>query len=447
MRYLLALFLLCLPLSAQAALLEIQRVTSKNGLEAWLVEDHSVPVIAMDFAFSGAGAKLDPTDQQGLARMVSNTMDEGAGNLDSQEFQKTLQDLSITLRFGASRDHFSGSLKTLTRNKTHAFELMEMALTEPRFDAEPVTRMKRANQSRIRSALSDPDWIAARVHNDQLFGKHPYAQNSGGTLSSLEAITPDDLRRFQQNYLAKDNLKIAVAGDITAKELAKVLDQIFGDLPAKAALPDTQYPEITINNQTTLYEMDIPQTIIQMTQKGIARKSPDYQTAQVMNFILGSSGFGSRLTKEIREKRGLTYGIYTSFDHLEDFEGLNISTSTKNESAAEMLSQIRKEWTRMKDDPVTDEELRDAVSYLTGALPLSLTSTDKISGLMLSLQLDDLSMDYLDRRDAKLRSITIEDVESLAQNLLDPNNMSVVLVGKPEGIKPDITVETLPNVE
>ncbi|MCC7304906.1 MAG: insulinase family protein [Alphaproteobacteria bacterium] len=443
-------FVLFIILPAHAAdkkILDIQEVTSPGGLKAWLVEDHTVPVIALDFAFRGAGAINDPADKQGLSRMLSNTMDEGAGDIDSQSFQKELRDLSISLHFSSGRDDFGGSVKTLTRNKARAFELLRLALTSPRFDAEPVERMRAANQSRVRSSLSDPDWIAARLLNDRAFAGHPYAQNSGGTLTTLAAITPEDLRNFHKNHLGKNDLVVAVAGDLTKEELASLLDTVFGAMPNLP--PHDPPPAFTLQNAgtVTLYKKDIPQTIVEIMQPGIDQHDPDYHLAQIMNFVLGSSGFGSRLTDEIREKRGLTYGIYTSFMNMRFFNGMTLSTSTENKSAAEVLSLIKSEWAKMKAAPITEKELQDAQSYLIGSLPLALTSTDDISGLLLSLQTDDLPIDYLERREAALRAATPAEVQRVAQKILDESKMTAILVGQPVDLKDFKTAEKIPNAE
>ncbi|MFK7839804.1 MAG: M16 family metallopeptidase [Bdellovibrionales bacterium] len=433
------------------SLLEIQQITTQKGITAWLVEDNSVPVISMQFAFVGAGAVNDPDEKQGLAQLLSNTMDEGADDLDSQAFQKELQDLSISLSFNSSRDHFGGSLKTLTKNSIRAFNLLEMAIMRPRFDEEPVQRMRQSNQSRIRSSLSNPDWIAARILNDKAFSGHPYARNSGGTLSSLDAITSDDLHQFHRKHLGKNNLVVAVSGDINAERLKTVLDNVFAGL-ADVDTPEVESLKLQNVGTISIYEKDIPQTIIEMMQPGIGRDDPDYHAAQVMNFVLGSSGFGSRLTEEIREKQGLTYGIYSSFYGLKALKAMSVSTSTKNENVPKMLAAIQTEFAKMRDKGITQEELNDAKSYLIGSLPLSLTSTDRISGLMVSLMRDNLPIDYLDQREAAIKAMTLEDIAAVSKRILDPNGFVSVLVGQPEGdalswLGEIQSVEALTNVE
>lgn len=242
----LSLFFLCLliafaplPSFAKEKLLDIQVVKSSGGLTAWLIEDHSVPVVSLEASFRGAGAAGDPADKQGLARMASNTMDEGAGSLDSQAFQGELRNKAIDLHFSAGRDHFGASLKTLSKNKARAFELLKLAVTQPRFDNEAIGRMREANLGRIRSSLADPQWMAARLLNDKAFAGHPYAMNSGGTLSSLQNITSADLKGFHTSRIGKNNLVVAVAGDITPEDLAITLDDVFGGLPeVEIAVPE-----------------------------------------------------------------------------------------------------------------------------------------------------------------------------------------------------------------
>jgi len=444
--YIFALFCAA-PAFAKDKLLDIREVTSAGGITAWLVEDHTLPIITMQFSFKGAGSALDPAEKQGLALMASNTMDEGAGEYDSAAFQKLLTDNNIVLSFGAGRDHFGGNLKTLTKHKDLAFKLLRLALNEPRFDADPVERMRAANLARIRSSLSDPEWKSARLMNDVAFAGHPYALNSGGTLSTLQAITPADLQNFAKTRLGRNNLRIGIVGDISPEELKTVMDAVFGELPESVTLPAVADLKVQNGGATILYEEYIPQTIIDITQPGIDRKHPDYYTAMLMNFILGGSGFGSRLTEEIREKRGLTYGIGTYFNDLEHAETFVASTSTKNESVAEVLGLIGVEWKKMQNEPVTDTELAEIKSYVIGSFPLSIASTDNIASIILSLQLDDLPIDYLDKRKERISAVSKEDIQNLAKWLLTPGKLTTVLVGKPQGVTPTKTVDKLPNVD
>lgn len=427
--------------------LDIQEVVSPGGIKAWLVEDHSLPIIAMEFAFQEAGSARDPKDKQGLARMASNTMDEGAGDLDSQAFQKTLTDLSISLSFSAGRDDFSGSLKALTRHKDKAFELMHLALTRPRFDQEAVSRMRDANIARVKSSMAEPDWMAARLLNDRAYAGHEYALNSGGTLTSLTAITREDLENFAKTNLTRDRLVIGVAGDMTAAELKTTMDKIFSGLPASATAQPLSDLDIDGKNAVVLYEQDIPQTIIEIMMPGMRRTDPDFFAAQIMNFTLGGSGFGSRLTEEIREKRGLTYGIQSSLQEMDHTTGYGISLSTENKNAGEALRLIQAEMKKISDAAITDDELKAAQSYMIGSLPLAFTSTEAIASTLAGLQKNDRPIDYLDQLPNHLNAVTKADVQRAARRLLQPQKSLTILVGKPVGVTATETATTLPNVE
>ena len=430
----------------QEKFLDIKLVKSESGVEAWLVEDHSLPIISMDIGFIGAGSINESLEKQGLARLASNTMDEGAGEYDSKSFQKLLSDKSISFRFSSGRDNFQASLKTLTKNKDLAFELLDVALNQPRFDEEPVERRKQANLSRIRSSIANPDWIASRILNDRIYGNDPYAQNSGGTLTTLQALTTEDLKSFVENQISRRGLKISVVGDITASELKERMDKIFGDM--NAGLPKSPLPMVELDLGTNyIHEMDIPQSVITIVGEGIDRFDPDYQAAKVMNFILGGGGFGSRLMEEAREKRGLTYGIYSSLSNLDRANLFTVSTSTKNASVQEMLDIIKSEIQKMQEEGVTEAELANAKSYLIGSLPLSLTSTDKISGLMLSLQLSGREQDYLEVREKEIEALTSEDIQRAARRILS-GNFSTFIVGNPSHLKNEyIHVVDIPNAE
>lgn len=427
--------------------IDIKEVTSPGGISAWLVEDHTLPIIAIRFAFKGIGAKLDPAEKQGLARMVSNTLDEGAGPYNSQDFQKNLNDHSISLHFSASRDDFTGTLRTLSHNKTLAFSLLKLALTEPRFDEEPVARMRAHNMARIRGSLSDPEWIAARIMNDVAYENHPYAMNSGGTLTTLAAITQADLRGFADDYFSRDRLLVTAVGDITEAELKRILDDIFGSLPQSSQTENIA--DFQIKNAGTLafYEKDIPQTIISIAMPGISREDPDYYKAMIMNYILGGAGFGSRLMETLREERGLTYGVSSWLGNSEHTETLMINTSTGNESTGQVMDLIRQEMKMMAEEPVRDEELARAQSYLIGSLPLNMTSSTEIASLLLGLRLDNLPTDYFTTRERQLRAVTKKDVQAIAKRLLQPESLTTVLVGRPKDIQPTHVIETLPNVE
>ncbi len=431
----------------QSSFIDIKTFTTPKGITVWYVEDKTLPIISLSFLFKNAGTAYDPNNKQGLTRMLSNTMDEGAGDVDAQDFQRQLSDNSISLSFESGRDNFGGSLVTLSRNKDLAFKLLGLAINAPRFDEEAVFRMRDANLARVKSSLSEGDWIAARIMNDRAFDGHPYAKNSGGTISGLNAITPEDLKNIYRSSITKDNLIVAAAGDVNEATLSKAVDSIFSSLPAsekKAEIADITEPK---HKGITLYKKDIPQTMVEVMLPAFDQKEPDAYALQVLNYIFGGAGFGSRLMEKAREEKGLTYGIYSSVLDMQHADMMNISTSTKNETAGEMISIIKAEMEKLKMEKVSEKELADAKSYITGSMPLALKSTESLSDIALSLQEQEKPVDYLDHYADKIMAVSADDVLRVAKRVLNENNMSIVLVGQPENITPTQTIESIPNVQ
>ena len=329
-----------------AAAVEVERVRSTGGIEAWLVQDHTNPIITVRLAFRG-GAALDPAGKEGLAEMVSSLLDEGAGDLDSQTFQRRLEDLSISLRFDAGRDVFGGRLRTLTENRDAAFGLLRLALNAPRFDEAPVERIRTQILIGLKRNLEDPDAIARRALARTLFPDHPYGRPVGGTLESVDAILAEDLRRFVAERLGRDNLVIGVVGDISADELALLLDQTFGALPAKASswsVPDTR---AQASGETVVINKAVPQSAIVFGHGGPKRDDPDFYAAYVMNYVLGGGGFTSRLYNEVREKRGLAYSVYSYLNPLDHAALIVGGAGTANARVADTLAVVRGIWRRM----------------------------------------------------------------------------------------------------
>ncbi|MCB2099909.1 MAG: insulinase family protein [Rhodobacterales bacterium] len=420
--------------AAGARAVTVDRVVSPGGIEAWLVQDHTNPIIALRLAFRG-GAALDPDDRQGLARMVAGLVDEGAGDLDSRTFQGILNDRSITLNFEAGRETFGGEMQTLTDRADLAFKLLGLALTQPRFDAEPVERIRQQILVNLKRADEQPSSIADNALMGALFPGHPYGRPSRGTAQGLAAVTVDDLRAFAANRFARDNLVIGVTGDITPERLAALLDEHLGALPAKATpwtLPDVA-PD-TGQAGTIVIRKPVPQSAITFAQPGLKRDDPDYYAAAVLNQILGGSSFTSRLYTEVREKRGLAYSVYTQLYPMDHAALLVGDAGTANARVKETLHQVRTEWERLATQGVTDEELADTKTYLTGSFPLRFTANDRIARMLVAVQLDDLGIDYFDRRNDLIAAVSKEDVNRLARRLLDPKRLVFVVVGEPEGL-------------
>ena len=420
---------------APAKATQIERVVSPGGIEAWLVEDHLNPIISLHLAFRG-GSALDPDGKEGLANMVSTLLDEGAGDLDSKAFQQTLEDKSITLRFSAARDSFGARVQVLTEYRDLAFDLLRQAMTKPRFDAEPVSRLRAQLLANLRHESEDADAIAGKTLMKTLYPDHPYGRPTGGTLESVAAIQVADMRAFVKERLALDTLSIGVVGDITAKELAPLLDKTFGTLPAKAAPWKVAEVAPKVAGRTIVIEKPLKQSNILFADRGLMRKDPDFYTAYVMNHILGGGGFTSRLYTEVREKRGLAYSVYTYLHPMDRSAIYAGGAGTANARVAETLKVVRDEWAKLAKDGVTEAELTAAKQYLTGSFPLRFTATERIAAMLVGMQTEDLGIDYLDKRNSYIEAVTLDDIRRVARKLLHPDDLTIVVVGEPKDVKP-----------
>lgn len=425
------------PVPAKA--IEIQRVISDGGVEAWLVEDHTLPIVSARFLFPG-GAATDPDGREGLANMVSGLLDEGAGELDSQTFQRRLSDESISLSFSASRDTFGGSLKTLTRNRDEAFELLHLALTEPQFDPDAVSRIRAQILAGIAARANNPSRIAQQTFWEATFPDHPYSRRLEGTAESVAAITGNDLRTFVSRRLARSELIVGVVGDITADELKLLLDSTFGDLPERAEAYTIPRAEPAAAGEVIVVQKENPQSRVVFGQKGLYRDDPDYYAALILNHILGGGSFTSRLYEEVREKRGLAYSVYSYLLPMDSAALWLGGAGTENATVSVSVELVRNQWANARAFGVSQEELEKAKSNLTGSFGLRFDNSSAIAGMLVGVQRRDLGIEYLNERNSFIEQVTLEDVNRVAKRVLDPDALTVVIVGDPENVDATHTI-------
>jgi zinc protease len=430
-RLALILAVLCIA-TAPARAVPIERVVSPGGIEAWLVRQETVPLISMEFAFAG-GASQDPADKSGVANMVSSLLDEGAGELDSRTFHERLEDKAIELHFRVGRDYFNGSLRMLNEHRDAAVELMRLALTAPRFDTRDIDRIRGQILSGLHRDSTSPNAVASRRWWAAAFPGHPYGRQVNGTLESVPQIGADDLRSYVKRVLARDGLKIAIVGNLDAAAAGALVDRIFGGLPAKADLRQVPAADPQGLGQRIVVAMDVPQTVITFGRPGVFRRDPDFMAAYIVDHILGGGTFSSRLYAEVREKRGLAYGISDSLVWLKSTALMIGGTATRADRTAETLQVIESEIQRMAEAGPTEEELIKAKAYLKASYALNLDTSNKIASALLQIQLDGLGIDYIDRRGALIDAVTLEDTKRVAQRLLK-SGMLVTVVGRPQGV-------------
>jgi len=433
-----AFFALLLLWSPDAGAMTIERVTSPAAIDAWLVEDHALPLVALRFAFPG-GAALDPTGKSGLAAMAVSLLDEGAGPYDTAAFKTRLDDLVIGMRFEAGRDEIVGSLRTLKANLGQAVELLRLTLTAPRFEASAIERVRGEFVASLSQEAQNPRALSGRLWMRDAFEDHPYGGNVYGTAESIAAITRDDLSGFVAARLHRAGLVIGAVGDVTRNELTALVDRAFGDLPARAGDVEVAETKPAENGALLVTRRPVPQSAVTFGQVGPKRDDRDWYAVRLVNDILGGGGFRGRLMKEIREKRGLAYGVSTelvSFRHA----GLILGTvATENARVAQSIALIRAEWRRMHEEGPTATELDNAKTYLIGSFPLTLDTSERIASLLVEIQIEKLGIDYLDRRAALFGAVTFDHTRRVAQRLLDPDGLSFAVVGDPVDLTPTRT--------
>jgi zinc protease len=423
--------LLSLAATPSHAAAKIQRLVSPGGIEAWFVQDATVPLIAMEYAFGG-GATQDPAGKPGVGNMVAGLLDEGSGDLDSKTFHERLERRAIELSFSSTRDNFRGSLRMLKDNKDEAFDLLHLALTSPHFNPADVERIRAQILSGLRRETTNPTSLASRKFLEVAFGDHPYGRQSNGTLDSVPKIDVTDMKDYVRRVIARDSLRIAVVGDVDPDTLGKLLDKTFGGLPAKASLTAIPDVEATKPPQRAFVPLDVPQTVVTFGGPGIRRHDPNFMAAYVVNHILGGGGMSSRLYREVREKRGLAYSVYESLLWMDRSALFIGNTGTRADRASETIDAIDKEIRRIAEEGPTQKELDEAKSYLKGSQMLALDTSSKLAQALLQYQLDKLPIDYIEKRNAIVDAVTLDDAKKAAQKLWGQGLLTVIVGRAPQ---------------
>ncbi len=416
--------------AAQAV--NIERIVSPSGIEAWLVRDAAVPLVSLSYAMPG-GAAQDSADKSGLANLAAELLDEGAGDLDSTAYHGRLENHAIELGFQVGRDYLHGTLRVLNEHRDEAFDLLGLALTAPRFDTDAVERVRGQVISMLRRDSTSPNMIASQRWWAAAYPNHPYGRDTRGTPESLARVTADDLKAYVHRTFARDGLKIAIVGDVDAKAAGELIDRAFAKLPAKGTLNAVPPAEAHGLGRRIVVDVNVPQAVVNFGAPGIARNDPDFMAAYVVNHILGGGTFSSRLYREVREKRGLAYGVYDQllwFKHSAAFLG---GTATRADRTGDALTIIEDEIKRMAEQGPTQEELDKAKSYLKGSYALGLDTSAKIAAQLVQIQIDNLGIDYIERRDAMIDAVTLADAKRVAKRLFD-GGLLVTVAGRPKGL-------------
>jgi zinc protease len=424
-----ALLALALPAAAE---IQIKEVTSPGGITAWLVEDHNIPFTALEIQFRG-GTSIEAPEKRGVVNLMTATLEEGAGDMDSRAFAEARDSLAAEFRFDSGSDSVSVSAKFLTENRDQAIDLLRQALVTPRFDQDAVDRVRGQVLSVLRGNEKDPERIASQTFYRLTFGDHPYGSTGDGTLDTVAALTRDDVVAAHKAVLARDRIFVAASGDITAEELGLLLDRLLGDLPAIGA-PQVDAATLMEPAGIKVTDFPSPQSVVLFGHAGIPREDPDFFAAFILNEVLGGGRFTARLMSEVREKRGLTYGIGTYLIGLDHADLLLGQFAASNDKVAQAIDVVRSEWARIAVDGVTPEELAATKTYLTGSYPLRFDGNAPIASILVGMQMDGMPIDYVTTRNARIEAVTMDDIRRVAQRVFQPDALKFVVVGQPTGL-------------
>lgn len=428
-RALAVVFALALPAQAE---IEVKEVTSPGGITAWLVEDHNIPFTALEIQFRG-GTSLDAPEKRGAVNLMTATLEEGAGEMDSRAFAEARDALAAEFRFASGADSVGVSVRFLTENRDQAVDLLREALVNPRFDQDAVDRVREQVLSILRSNEKDPSTIASNTFDALAFGDHPYGSSGDGTLATVAALSRDDVIAAHRGALALDRVYVAAAGDITAEELGPLLDHLLGELPATGA-PLPGRAELVLKPGVTVKDFPSPQSTVMFGQGGIDREDEDFFAAFILNEAFGGGRFTARLMREVREKRGLTYGVGSYLVGLDQAELYLGQFSASNDKVAEAIAVVRDQWARMATEGLTEQEVADTKTYLTGSYPLRFDGNGPIARILVGMQMEGMPIDYAATRNDKIEAVTMEDIKRVAARLYQPDALHFVVVGQPTGL-------------
>jgi len=420
---------LCLfaPVPARAA--NIQNLDLGKAAQVWFAEDHTVPIVSFNISLP-AGSAYDPAGKAGLAAFAGAMLDEGAGGLDSKAFHEALANRAISFSARPDRDYLVISISTLKENAPEAMHLLQMALTRPRFDNDAMTRVRAQIVQSLQQDQVEPARVASRGFSRQFFGGHAYAHPTNGEIASISSITAQDLRNFARTHWVKNGLKVAVAGDITAPALIKLLGGTF--LPVSGAAAPV-LPNVGRLGAPGVHviALPVPQPTAVFGLPGIMRHDPDFIPGYVANYILGGGGFSARLMEEVRVKRGLTYGISTSLTAYNKAAVWQGSVGTRADAVRQTVQVVKETMAKFAAEGPTQQELDDAKTYLTGSFPLAFASNSGTASQLGTFQRQNLDIGYVARRNSLIQAVTLADVKRVAKRLYDPARLTVVIGGSP----------------
>ncbi len=405
-----------------------KRIVLENGMVLLLAERHDIPMVTVNMTI-GAGNLAEPADKPGLASITASLLMQGTATRTAQDISREIDFVGGSMSVSGGSDYASAGLRILTKDLRKGLELLTDVLMNPAFEQSEIDRKVKETLAEIQRQKEEPESVASQAFDKAVFGDHPYGRTNDDVSGYLPKLTRGDVVDFYKGFFGPNNVVVAIVGDVTEKEIVPLLTGCFKNwkrsvksVPAHAAPPKLDKPAVI------RIDRNVTQASIAMGHGGIARGNPDFYAVMVMNYILGGGGFSSRLMDNIRDNRGLAYDVHSSFSAQKEPGAFEVWIQTKNESANEAIAEAFKEIRRIQTEPVTDKELVDAKAYLTGSFPLRMDTSAKIAGMLGSIEVYGLGLDYPQKYPGLIHAVTRDDVLRVAKKYLRPDAMAIIVV-------------------
>ncbi|MFH1335107.1 MAG: pitrilysin family protein [Candidatus Zixiibacteriota bacterium] len=424
----------------------IKKTMLDNGLKVIVIEQHELPLVAFRLILK-SGTACDPSGKAGLADLTAGLLRKGTKTRSATQVAEEIDFIGGSLDAGADRDATFASSRVLAKYFDTGLGLLSDIMLNPTFQEEEIDRLKKQTLASIKQQKDDPGNVAGEKFREFVFGDNSYGLPTEGTEESITTLTRDDIVNFHKKYYVPSNAVLAVVGDVKNADVIKKVKAKFSSWSGTPiTLPTLIEPPAIKGYQILLVDKpDLTQTYIELGHLGIDRKNPDIFAVRVMNYILGGGGFASRLMDEVRAKRGLTYGIYSSYDYLKWRGAFNVSTFTQNDSTTAAITAIIDQLKKIRSEGVTDKELADTKSFYTGYFPLQFETPEQIATQILVVELYDLGEDYITNYTKYINAVTQADIQRVAQKYIDPDNLKMVVVSRADQVK--LSLEQLGTVE
>ncbi len=417
-------------LSSSAADIKPKRVVTENGIILLILERHSLPIVNVNMVIK-AGSLYESDEKAGLSSLMSSLLDEGTKTRTSTQISQEIDFVGGSLSAFGGDDSSGASLRILKKDLPLGLELLSDIVINPTFPEAEIERKKAEMIGGLLSEKDDPGTVAGKAFNEMIFGAHPYHRAANGTEATIPGITRDDIVAYYERFYRPNNTIMSIVGDITEQEAIEAVNRYFGQWEKKEiSSPLIPNAPLLEKRVVKLIDKELTQANIIIGHIGIDRKNPDYYNLVVMNYILGGGGFSSRLMKDIRDNQGLVYGIHSNFDASFYPGSFAVSLQTKNETANRAIEAVLKEIKRIREEPVSDQEIEEAKSYLIGSFPLRIDTNAKIAGILTSIEYFGLGLDYFDRYPKLIGSVTKADITRVAKKYLDPERFAMVVVAR-----------------